>query len=98
MDNVIWLIGGFLLGWVLEWLIDFFFWRRPGGQEQSQLIALEAAETRNRVLESEKRQLQSLVEDHAGVVSARDSLKAELDALQEQIQIGRRQSDDDAAA
>lgn len=80
MENLIWLGGGFLLGWILEWMIDFFYWRRPNDQEQLAQFTLDAAQARTRALENEKLQLQTLVEDHAAILAERDALAARLAA------------------
>ncbi|MFQ5854793.1 MAG: hypothetical protein ACE5LU_04000 [Anaerolineae bacterium] len=58
-------IGGFLLGWLIEWLIDLFYWRRRAGEREDRISGLQASL-------SEKEQglldLQARLQEHAANV------------------------------
>jgi predicted flap endonuclease-1-like 5' DNA nuclease len=72
---------GVLVGWILEWLIDFIFWRRKHRSQQREIVVLgqqlEDAQARSRDFELQSTQC---ARDLDACRSELEALQAELDA------------------
>ncbi len=76
---------GVLVGWIVEFIIDYLFWQKrcarldaKNDELRLELQRMKAIETQNLELRQELARLQALEEEHA-------ALKAELDACQQQL-------------
>ena len=101
---------GMLVGWLIEWAIDYFFWRRrrqsPEGEEQALKNALTEAKAETQALKSQLEQCQEqehrLADCEAELRAERDKMQAlseRMEAREEEMAILRGQiADADAEA
>lgn len=83
---------GLIVGWVVEWLIDFFFWRRSGNQSaadlqelQDKLVLAEArADEAGAKLAATEESVVKLQNDRSHLENRVLELQAELEAAMEQ--------------